>query len=42
VANSGLRARLRMARRTSDVEEEVMDTLDGTKRGVVYREGGRA
>src|SRR6187200_848167 len=36
VANSGLRDRLRIARRTSDVEEEVMVTLDGMEQGVVY------
>src|SRR5262245_17912663 len=38
VANSGLRARLRIARRTSDVEEEVMVRLDGITGMVVYRE----
>jgi hypothetical protein len=36
VANSGLRARLRIARRTSDVEEEVMVILDGTRLVAVY------
>src|SRR5688572_11064212 len=36
VANSGLRPRLRIARRTSDVEG-FMEDLDGAETGAVYR-----
>src|SRR3954471_5539218 len=39
VANRRLRPRLRIARRTSDVED-VMVSLDGRNRAVVYRRGG--